>query len=193
MEPVSDDLTDPGDAPARGTLQERFDSSPAGRAVISVGLLLFLLSIAVWNLPNSAIKADALPFVRPFVDASALDQNWSVFAPDPRRLTLDLTARIEFADGTTADWAVPLHREPFLTPYRTYRWQKWMEHVRADDNVSLWDPAAQWLARSFSDRGEVVRVRLIRHWYDNVPPGSSAPHPDWNSYEFHVFDVTADA
>lgn len=185
MEPAGDELTP---APV-SSWQHRAERHPAGRAIISVFIVVVLVSITAWNLPRSGLRDSLVPVVRPFVETVGLDQNWSVFAPNPRRLTLDLTARVEFADGRSTVWRVPLHREPFLTPYRTYRWQKWMEHVRADDSSGLWGPVARWIAAEHADEGEVARVTLVRHWYDTPEPGSGQVRPEWNQYEFHVLDL----
>lgn len=183
MEPAGDDLT------AAPAVRRRLEDHVAGRAVLSAFFVVFLVSVVAWNLPDSGLKTAALPAVRPFVETVGLDQNWSVFAPNPRRLTLDLSARIEFADGTSTTWHLPLHANPILAPYRTYRWQKWMEHVRSDDSSGLWDPAAAWLAHVHADEGDVMRVTLIRHWYDTPAPGASGERPEWNDYEYHVYEV----
>lgn len=158
-----------------------------GRALLSVFFVVVLGSVVVWNIPDSGLKSATVGAVRPFVEVVGLDQNWSVFAPNPRRMTLDLSARIDFADGSSTTWQLPLHADPILTPYRTYRWQKWMEHVRSDENTGLWDPAAKWLAERYADEGTVVQVTLIRHWYDTPPPGESGERPAWNEYAFHTY------
>ena len=60
---------------------------------------------------------------RPFVEATGLDQNWGVFAPNPRRQGIELEARIVFADGTRAVWTHP-KGDPVIHAYRTVRWRK---------------------------------------------------------------------
>ena len=81
-------------------VQERLEASRAGRAAISVFIVVTIVSVVVWNLPSSAIKDDALAFAGPYIRATGLNQNWGVFSPDPRRNTLFLVARVRYADGS---------------------------------------------------------------------------------------------
>ena len=81
-------------------MQKRLESSRAGRAAISVFIVVTVVSVVVWNLPPSEIKNEALAFTGPYVRATGLNQNWGVFAPDPRRHTLELYARVRYADGS---------------------------------------------------------------------------------------------
>lgn len=160
------------------------------RRLGSLVLLVVLVGVVAWNLPASALRARLLGPLHPVVELLGLEQNWSVFAPNPRRLTLGLYALIEHADGSVERWELPTHREPLLSPYRTYRWQKWMEHARADDTSQLWAPTARWLARTHDDPDNpVVRVRLIRRWYDTPPPGTPDQPPPPSEYEYFVLDL----
>ena len=88
-------------------MQERLESSRAGRAAISVFIVVTVVSVVVWNLPPSEIKNEALAFTGPYVRATGLNQNWGVFAPDPRRHTLELYARVRYADGSEEVVALP--------------------------------------------------------------------------------------
>lgn len=186
-----DDVTPGPPVVPEATLGERFERSTAGRVVISLGALVVLTILFFWNLPNSELKSYGVDAVRPVAQAVGLDQNWRVFAPNPRQVALDLYAIAEYEDGTTATWHVPDETEPFLSPYRTYRWRKWMEHVRLDDKKSLWRPAAQWVARELTvDGREPVKVSLIRRWYDLPAPGSGGEPPPWNEYTYFEWDNT---
>jgi len=90
-----------------GERPERLEVTRSGRAVISVFLLVTLAAIAVPNLPDSKVKSKILTPVGPYLTATGLDQNWSVFAPDSRRAVLTLVARVRYADGSTAEWRIP--------------------------------------------------------------------------------------
>lgn len=166
-------------------MQERLESSTWGRVLLSVSIALIVTGMVLTQLPGSALRRAGDRVFRPYISAVGLDQNWEVFAPDPRQMSLDVHAIVDFADGSTARWNVPTG-DMFVGTYRTYRWQKWMENLRADTNAELWEPTAQWLAREHADEGEVVRVTLVRRWYDTPRPGTSSARPPWNEYEFFV-------
>jgi hypothetical protein len=68
-------------------VQQRLESSRAGRAAISVFILVTIASVVVWNLPSSALKEEALRVTGPYVRATGLNQNWGVFSPNPRGQT----------------------------------------------------------------------------------------------------------
>ncbi len=172
------------------TRQEQFESSPTGRAVISGGLLFVLLAIAVANLPTSYIQIKLNTVVQPVRDGLGLDQDWSVFAPEPRRQTFELGARITYGDGSTDVWTVPTG-DPFLAEYRVYHWQKWSEYARSDTKPALWEPLAAWIARTYDrPNRHPVDVTLVRRWYDINPPGAHPNRGPLNEYAYFSLKVT---
>jgi hypothetical protein len=171
--------------------QERLESSRAGQVLISVFVVLTLVAVAVTNLPESRLKREGMRVARPYLNATGLDQNWRVFAPDPRQTSLRLEARVDYADGAVATWRPPAGGA-LVGAYWDYRWRKWLENVVQDANRRvLWKPLALYVARRMrrSDRS-LRRVTLIRSWQDLRPPGS--PGPDarpWRSYAFYTLPV----
>ena len=156
------------------TLQERLEASDMGRMAISALLIFTLFGILIWNLPGGILQQKLLPVARPYFQSAGLDQGWGVFAPDPRRITNDFFARLDYPDGTETVWRYPLG-DPVLATYRTYRWQKWSEHVTLDVR-SLLGPAAAWLARTQEHAGQhPVRVTLVQRWANTPPPDSHTP------------------
>lgn len=150
--------------------------------------ILFVL--VVWNLPDSHLRREVVSEIRPVVWAVGIDQNWGVFAPNPRSISLDFHAEVRLADGTTEIWRPPSAGEQVLAPWRVYRWRKWVEHVRADDNRRLWEPATRFVADELRRAGKEPRqVRLVRRWYDIPPPGQSVGEPVWNEYTYYTFTV----
>ena len=171
-------------------MQERLESSAAGRAVISVLVAATVLALVLWNLPDdSEIQQQSSRVVRPFMLASGLNQNWGVFAPDPRRQTLDFVARIEYPDGSSETVTVPRGGR-LVGGYWDYRWRKWYEWVRTDSHQELWQPAAAWFAgRARRDGKDPVRVTLVRRWYDNLPPGDGPERGPWRESAFYTYTV----
>lgn len=156
-------------------LQERFEASDIGRMVLSALLVFTLLGIAVWNLPGGTLQARLFPVVRPYFQSAGLDQGWGVFAPEPRRITSDLYARLDYPDGTETIWRYPVGNA-LVAEYRTFRWQKWAEHVAIDIRTVLLAPAAQWLVRTQAHNGvHPAEVTLVQRWSDTPPPGNGSP------------------
>jgi len=113
------------------------------------------------------------------IRAIATEQQWGVFAPDPRQTSLRLEGRVTFEDGTTALWELP--EGPRIgANFRYYRWRKWLERVRSDDFRSLWAPTARWIAREYADRDSpVAKVELVRLFHPNVLVGEQPPYEEF--------------
>jgi len=172
-------------------LQERVESSPSGRALITGVLIFILASLVAANIPNTSYLQRKLnSIVEPVRDSVGLDQTWSVFAPEPRRQTFALNAQIKYNDGTSETWTVPTG-DPFIAEYRVYHWQKWSEYARADDTPWLWEPFAAWVARTHnSATRHPVQVILVRRWFDLNPPGSHPSRGPWHEYTYYSLAVT---
>ena len=166
-------------------MQERLESSAAGRLLISVFLLVTVLALVFWNLPPSELKRQGLRPLAPYVRATGLDQNWGVFAPDPRRQTVELLANIQYADGTRRRWRPPTGNALFGA-YWDYRWRKWYEWTTSDAYRQLWDPAAAFIARQEREAGrEPVRIELVRRTSDLSAPGYEPRSLPWREETFH--------
>ena len=168
-------------------MQERLESSAAGRVLISVFLLVTVLALVFWNLPQSELKQQGLRPLAPYVRATGLDQNWGVFAPNPRQQNLELIARVQYADGTRRTWRLPSGNALFGA-YWDYRWRKWMEWTTNDAYSHLRDPAAQYILRQERKAGRSpVQVELIRRTSDLTAPGFRPRQLPWRSERFHSY------
>jgi hypothetical protein len=167
---------------------ERFEASQAGRALLSVILVAVVAGIVVVNMPASKLRSTAGDVTEPMINALGLNQNWNVFAPEPRRQSIGLEARVTFVDGTHASWE-PYEGGDLVASYRDYRWGKYMENVRQDRNRALWPGLAAWVARhAEEDRGKkVARVTLIRRWRDVLPPGAKRSEGRPRLYLFYTW------
>jgi hypothetical protein len=165
-------------------LQERIEHSRAGRALISALIAVVLAAIVIANLPHSALERDGNRAARPFLLATGLDQDWSVFAPDPRSQVIDLEATVVFPGGTGELWRVPAGG-PFVGAYWDYRWRKLEENLIADVHSDLWQGFATWVAGQRVRSVVPSRVDLIRRFYDLYPPGRNPAHSPWRSVAFY--------
>jgi hypothetical protein len=168
-------------------VQERIESSVLGRALIGAFIAVTLLWVAATNLPESALKRDLLRQGGTYLNAVGLDQDWSLFAPEPRRRSLDLTARVTYDDGSSTTWTFP-HDGPIVGQYRDYRWRKWLEYLIAFDATQLWPAAAQWSATERNrPQHRVSAVALVENVYDLFPPGTG--HGDRGPTQRAVFYI----
>jgi hypothetical protein len=165
------------------SLQERLEANPNGRAVITGVILVTLGAMIISNLPDSTLRKTAIPIVRPLLDTTGLNQNWNLFAPNPRRATLRLEARIDYEDGTTSIWRTPIS-DQLVGEYRAFRWRKWASYVVANDRRFLWPLTAVWLARMHYRNGKVpIRVTLYKQSYTAPKPGSGDyRQPPWQEH-----------
>ena len=157
--------------------QERIEASDLGRAVISAFLIVTLVSVIAVNMPGeSRMRANLLKVTQPFVNASGLDQTWSVFAPNPRQTSAGLIGHVTYADGTDGEWRPP-KADPFVGQYWDYRWRKWYENVILEArSKETWKPAAAFIARQERNRGrKPVEVTLVKRESSLRPPDTPGP------------------
>jgi hypothetical protein len=167
--PASPEEDEPGAAPG---WQSRIERSPFGRGVLSVLIVITLLAIVAINLPNSDLRTIAMRPGQPYLNALGLDQAWGVFAPDPRRAVIDVSALVTYDDGKVAQWTIP-RNGALLGSYTDYRWGKWEEFlIQPGVGSSLWRPAAQWAASQEPRPGRTIkRVVLVEATRPLAPPG----------------------
>ena len=158
-----------------------------GRVVLTLLMAVLAVGVLIWNMPAGKPRDALRPAAAHALYPVGLDQDWALFAPDPRTFSVGVYARITYADGRERV-RVPPHNGHLLAPYRTYRWQKYVERLRADDYSSLWEPTARWIAR---DAGPgVTKVVLVRTFRDAVVPGSGKARPARGEFAFYTLDLT---
>lgn len=157
-------------------LQQRVEQTRLGRLLITIFMLVTLACTIFINLPQSAPRRDVLEVAGRYLNITGLDQGWSLFAPDPRRRSIAIEARVQYANGTADTWHLP-HGSALIGNYWDYHWQKWLEFVLDVRHPGLWRPAAVFIARERNRAGRrPVRVTLIRVTSLNEPPGHTPDH-----------------
>jgi hypothetical protein len=142
------------------TLQQRFEQSLVGEAVI-YGLIAVVLLIAIaWNMPDSAIKERIKPTLTPLAAAVGLEQSWMMFAPDPTRLDSNVEVYVTMDDGSVRSWTFDRDR---LSNGMTWgHWQK-VKNAVAGKPVTR-AGFAHWVVDEVTEPHEKpVRVRVISH------------------------------
>lgn len=165
---------------------ERFEQSTAGQVVLTLLMAVLAAAVLVWNLPSGRPRDALRPAAGALLLPVGLDQDWALFAPDPRGFSVGVLAKVSYADGRTRT-VVPPHNGHVLSPYRTYRWQKYVERLRADDYAGLWEPTARWIADAQGPG--VTRVELVRTFRDARTPGTAGPRKPRGEYSFYTLDL----
>ena len=160
-------------------LQERLESSRLGRWLISAFLVVTVGGIVIANLPEGAAQRDLAKVTEPYMNATGLDQRWSMFAPSPRTEILYLEARIVHADGRVTMWHPPADGA-LLGAYRDYHWRKFVEHAvtrpgSPETWPQLWEPLARYIASQAHDGSPPVSVTLVKRSAFVLPPDGSVP------------------
>jgi hypothetical protein len=166
---------------------ERLEQNPSVQGALTVVMAVVVASLVLWNLPAGRPRDATRPVAGTLVQALGLEQDWALFAPDPRSYSVSVYATITHRDGRVEKW-VPPHNGLFLAPYRTYRWQKYVERVRADDYANLWEPTARWLAREHGG-SDVTKVVLTRTFQEAQVPGTKGPRQALGRYDFYTLDL----
>jgi hypothetical protein len=171
-------------------MQAKLESTRIGRLLISLFVVATVAAMVVWNLPSSKLRTEGLRLTGPYVRAVGLDQNWSVFAPDPYRDSFVLSARITYADGTTGTWAVPEGGDA-IGAYWDFRWGKWAEWTIAGHADLCRGTAAYAASRPAGEGRSPVQVELVVRRRPNARPGQDPSQEPWKESMVCRVDVVA--
>lgn len=142
-----------------------------GRPVIRLFVCFHVVAVASWALTSPTSTAPLGRMVRtrlgPYMEATALRQQWSMFAPNPLMENVRLEAEVSFQDGARTTWRFPRVQEMgYFERYRAERHRKWAsERVAAGRPPTIvLDAAAQYVARQVAPPGNPPRkVELVRY------------------------------
>ncbi len=99
-------------------------------------------------------------------------QDWFMFAPNPSRTNYEISAEIEFTDGTRDSWFFPKASELSIAGKYLYgeRYRKFVsEGVRKDENSFMWKDTARFALRKMGENNYdkiPKKIHLYRHWED---------------------------
>src|SRR5205807_8555672 len=160
-----------------------------GRRIIGAAIAVVLIAILVSNLPFSPTRTTLVKPFAPFLRATGLGQGWYLFAPDPPRRTVRLTAVIVYEDGTRLSWTPPSHGA-FLGAYNDYHWRGLDAAAQTGMPGAIGTELARWLAESNQtpNGSTVTEVVFYRGVADTAPPGSRSK-PKWRIEKLSTFDA----
>jgi hypothetical protein len=141
------------------TLQQRFEASAAGKAVISGLIVVIVLVGVVWNLPDSPIKRLLSPVAKPVAVPTGLDQGWAMYAPNPSRRVDTVEVQVTMANGENRVWTM----QPGARGISEFGWDRWMVmRYSAVLDANVRPDLARWVAREVTGPGEqAVAVSMV--------------------------------
>lgn len=152
----------------------RLEASENGRVAISALIMVVLVCVIGTTLPLFGVSRALTRPAKPLLRATALDQDWGVFAPNPRPTLLHLSVTLRYADGSTWTWTPP-RNGALVGSLRDYRWRKWAEVVVGRPDEALSTLTARWVARTAPRRGAVEAVVTRRKRRLHGPGASPGP------------------
>ncbi|MEY4631898.1 MAG: hypothetical protein RIQ81_2018 [Pseudomonadota bacterium] len=169
---------------------------PVLRQVLFAGAIWYLIGAVSWSMPAGFPLKDRIDrFYNREFRRLGLWQGWDMFAPNPRDEDIYVSAKIDFADGTSVTEDLSNMAEmPYGERYAKERWRKFMnDNMRLDSNKAMWNDSAVWIARRASRREgkEATKVELYRHWRKCLTPGEKGDvlkdDRPFNKFLFHSF------
>jgi hypothetical protein len=101
------------------------------RLLINFFIIIHLFLIIIWLFPVNKQFLDLLRFFRGYIIFIGLDQDYSMFAPDPRKINRHLFALITFQDQSTVIYPYPqMERLAPLSAMQKERYRKF-----GNDNI----------------------------------------------------------
>ena len=160
--------------------------------------IFYMVSSFFWSMPDGFVLKNAVVAnVAPFFRWSGLWQGWAMFAPNPIAEDVYVSAVAYFADQSSSTWILSKMDDfDYATRYGKERWRKWAnDNLRSDTNRALWQPAAEYLARTMETQygKKIQKLDLIRHWHNAVIPTDVKILPareNWHKFVFYTLDWT---
>ena len=155
-------------------LQPRFERTRFGQGVISAVIVVIFACAIVWQMPNSPIRSDLRPIVRPIAITTGLDQNFGVFAPNPPRRLEYIDVQVTKRSGAVSTWQMP-DWDPLFSHYWLSRWKKLKENLISTPSTR--GPFLHWYARQVATPDDpVVRLRMVLRTAPIPAPSGAAPN-----------------
>ena len=177
---------------ADNSLEEDDDYFPVDirRLVICTFAIWQIMAAIMWLMPPSALQSSFVIPLRHYMWLTGGDQNWSMFAPNPARADIYLSAQITYQDGSQRSWNFPrMHDLGYIRRYQEERFRKMIEFGHMQQYSQMWPQFARFAAESNNDHpvsNPVVHVDLILNTMYIPDPGT--PLPPYTAQTFYQGD-----
>lgn len=145
------------------------------KILISSFILFNFLIMARVHMPlNEKFFSKVYRPVDAYLSFFSLYQDWMMFAPNPGKTNILLTASVEFDDGSKENYEFPnpQNMDVFQKYSSGEKFRKIIsEGIRKDSNSFMWQDTAKFVLRKMKNEHFdkiPMKVELIRHW-DDIP------------------------
>ncbi len=129
----------------------------------------------------------------------SLYQSWDMFSPNPARTHTNISAVVEFEDGSKDTYEFPRVSQQTLKQryVNGERFRVITEAISQGDNRFMWPDTAKFALRKLKDKNFhkiPLKVSLVRHWYE-IPDVDAEFRPhlsktsSFKSYKFFTHEV----
>ncbi len=145
------------------------------RGVASAILAYHLVGLAVWNMPDSALRSGLWPWFGPYMHGMGLWQGWDMFGPEPLDSNIEIEATVRYRDGSRRVYGFPeLGPLGGFAAYQAIPLRKLL--IELPRHSWAWEDVARYVARKCDDRpARPVQVALIC-FYAPLPPPEAGMH-----------------
>jgi hypothetical protein len=138
---------------------------------ISVMIVAVLVIGVVGNLPDASLTRAVTPAVDTVAVPLGLEQNWSMYAPNPPRRQENIEVHIAMADGTEKVWTLPRLNPVFGVAF-SHRWRRFKESLLTEKQLR--PDFVHWVVREMTTPGDhPIRADLLLLTEKIPPPGVS--------------------
>ena len=149
------------------------------KILINVFLVVWLIVMAIDPAPQLGQWHQKLQdALDPYLDVSGLWQGrWLLFAPEPDKVNIELSAEITFPDGAHVQWHSPKWRTMSAWDrFLRFRESEFVDNVRRDVYRGVWPTLSDYLSRTVSHpvnpQLKPSKIVLTRHWIIIPPPNA---------------------
>lgn len=160
----------------------------------------FLTMVRVLLPEQSKFVKKTYSLIDPYLSFFSIYQDWMMFAPNPSKLNIYLTADVEFMDGTRDTYEFPRQSQMNIMEKYFYgeKYRKIIgETIRKDDNRWTWPDTAKFVLRKMKSKHYnkiPLKVHLVRHW-DIIPDVKKefrphlTPSKSYQHFNFFTYEV----
>ncbi len=171
------------------------------KVLISFFILFNFMAMMRTHLPiDQTFFSSIYRPVDSYLSFFSIYQDWVMFAPNPSKINVHLTADVEFLDGSQAHYQFPRSSKLNILEKYAYgeRFRKIIsEAIRNDSHSYMWKDTAKFAMRKLKDENFnkiPLRVHLSRHWnetpnIDTEFRSHGSKSSTYASYRFYTHEV----
>lgn len=175
--------------------------SKTKKILISGFILLNFLAMVRIHLPlDQKIFSTLYRPVNSYLSFFSIYQDWLMFAPNPTRMNIYISAEVEFEDGSKETFVFPRPSEMNIVGkyVKGERYRKIVsEAIRNDTHSWMWPDAARFALRKLREKhfNKIpLKVHLTRHWSETPDVSKEfiphqTPLKNHKNYRFYTYEV----